>query len=107
MAADAPLSAAAIRDLLTDNTMYCRNLKKDESFVSYYRADGTVTKRAADGSRSEGTWRVTGDGLHCLDWGEHERCNPVVELGEGRYRKTEDDEPHAEFSVQPGNPEGL
>lgn len=101
------MSADAIRRLLTGNTMHCTNFIRDESFINYFRADGTVTKLASGGGKSRGTWHVTEDGMHCLDWGEHERCNPIADLGDGTYQKIEDGHPRSEFTVIDGNPNGL
>ena len=107
LSAEQPMSAAAIGHLLTNNTMHCTNFYRDESFINYFRDDGTVTKLASDGRKTHGTWRVTEDGRHCLDWGEHERCNPVIDLGDGTYQKIEDEQPRAQFTVTEGNPNGL
>ncbi|MGB5473798.1 MAG: hypothetical protein WBQ78_10015 [Gammaproteobacteria bacterium] len=101
------MSAAEVTHLLANNTMHCSNLQKGEAFTNYFRDDGTVTRLTAEGGKIQGTWRVTDDGQHCLDWGEHERCNPVVDQGNGTYQKIEDDKPRTEFTVSDGNPKGL
>jgi hypothetical protein len=102
-----PMSADAVKLLLTNNTMNCTNLEKREAFTNYFRSDGTVTKLASDGIRTQGKWRVTDDGQHCMDWGEHERCNPIVDEGNGIYHKTEEGKSRAEFTVTTGNPNHL
>jgi hypothetical protein len=102
-----PMSADAVKSLLTNNTMNCTNLEKNEGFTNYFRDDGTVTKLTSGGTRKEGKWRVAEDGQHCMDWGEHERCNPVIDEGNGNYHKIESGNPRAEFTVTPGNPDNL
>lgn len=104
-----PMSADALKSLLTNNTMNCKNLKKNEAFTNYYRDDGTVTKLTSNGEKLQGKWRVDDNGQHCQDWGkeEGECCNPVFDQGNGTYLKFEDSEPKAEFTVTKGNPKGL
>lgn len=102
-----PMSAAAIKRLLTSNTINCNNLQKNHESSVYFRDDGTATRLNHEGEKIPGTWRVTDDGQHCVDWGEEERCNPVVDPGNGTYQKIEEDRPHAEFTVIDGNPLGL
>jgi len=104
-----PMSADAVKSLLTNNTMNCKNLQKNKEFTNYYRDDGTVTKLTSKGKKMQGEWRVTGNGQHCHDWGDEEGecCHPIVDLGNGTYQKIEDDEPKAEFTVTEGNPKSL
>jgi hypothetical protein len=104
-----PMSADALKSLLTNNTMNCKNLKKNEAFTNYYRDDGTVTKLTSNGEKLHGKWRVDDNGQHCQDWGKEdgECCNPVFDKGNGTYLKFEDSEPKAEFTVTEGNPKGL
>ena len=100
-----PMSADAIRNLLTNNTMYCKNIYKDKEFINFYREDGTVTKLLPDGEQWEGMWRVTEDGQHCQDWGteEGECCFPIVDNGTGIYHKIDKGKPKTEFTVTKGN----
>ena len=104
-----PMSADAVKSLLTNNTTYCKNLEKDKEFTNYYRDDGTVTKLSSEGKEKQGEWRVAGNGRHCIDWGEEEGecCHPVFDQGDGTYQKLEEGEPKAEFRVIEGNPESL
>ena len=102
-----PMSADAVKNLLANNTMNCTNLVKNKEFTNYFRDDGTVTKLTSEGTKIQGKWRVTDDGQHCLDWGEHERCNLVVDEGNGTYHKIEEDRPRTEFTVTTGNPNNL
>jgi hypothetical protein len=104
-----PMSAESVKRLLTNNTMYCKNIQKDSEFINYYRDDGTVTKLTANGEKVQGKWRVTDDGRHCQDWGntDGECCHPIFDEGNGTYQKTEEDEAKSEFTVTEGNPEGL
>ena len=104
-----PMTADAVKKLLTDNTMYCKNIKKDKEFINYFRKDGTVTKLLPDGTTWEGSWRVTEDGRHCQDWGieDGECCFPIVDRGDGTYHKIEKGNPRTEFTVTGGNPKNL
>jgi hypothetical protein len=104
-----PMSADSVKSLLTNNTMNCKNLRKQEEFVNYYRDDGTVTKLTSQGKIMQGKWRVTEDGKHCQDWGkeEGECCFPVVDKGNGIYQKIENGEPKTEFTVTEGNSHHL
>lgn len=104
-----PMSADAVKSLLTNNTMYCRNIQKDSESINYYRDDGTVTKLTSKGEIIQGNWRVADDGWHCQDWGndDGECCHPVFDEGYGIYQKTEEDNPKAKFTVTEGNPENL
>jgi hypothetical protein len=104
-----PMSADAVKSLLTNNTMNCKNLEKNKEFTNYYRGDGTVTKLTSKGEKIQGEWRVTDDGLHCHDWGkdEEECCHPIVDQGNGTYQKIEEGKPKAEFTVTEGNPKNL
>ena len=103
----APMSAAAIKSLLTNNTIHCKNFQKNHESRVYFRDDGTATRLNHEGEKTPGNWRVTDDGLHCVDWGEEERCIPVIDLGNGSYQKIEKDKPRAEFTVIEGNPDSL
>jgi hypothetical protein len=105
-----PLSPDAIKRLLTNNTMSCKNLQKNEMFTNYYRDDGSVTKLTSTGEKIQGTWHVTDDGQHCHDWENNEEdecCHPIYDQGNGIYQRIEDDKPKAEFTVTEGNPKNL
>ncbi len=104
-----PMPADAVKSLLTNNTMYCKNIQKDAEYINYFRDDGTVTKLTSKGEKIQGKWRVADDGQHCQDWGKDdgECCNPIFDEGNGTYLKTEEDNPKAEFTVTEGNPESL
>lgn len=104
-----PMSADGVKNLLTNNTMNCKNLRKNEEFVNYYRDNGTVTKLTSQGEIMHGKWRVTEDGKHCQDWSQEEGecCFPVVDKGNGIYQKLEDGQPKNEFTVTEGNPHQL
>jgi hypothetical protein len=101
------MSAGAIKSLLTDNTIKCKNLQKNIASDIYFRSDGTATRFTSEGKKLHGNWRVTDDGQHCVDWGERERFNLLVDQGSGSYQKIEDDKPRAEFTVTEGNPMSL
>jgi hypothetical protein len=102
------MQADAVEALLINNTLHGTNLQKDNrEFTNYFRDDGTATKLTWKGKKKQGTWRVADDGTHCVDWGDGERCNPVIDLGNGSYQKIENGEPRIEFTVTPGNPEKL
>jgi hypothetical protein len=105
--ADEQVSADAIKRLLTNNTINCKNLQKNITSKIYSRDDGSATRLSSDGKKMQGHWRVTDNGQHCVDWGEHERCTPVVDQGNGTYQKIEGDKPRAEFTVAEGNPNNL
>ena len=109
LSADEALSADAIKNLLTNNTMNCRNLEKNQEFSNYYRDNGTVTKLTAAGETQQGTWHVSEDGKHCQDWGKEagDCCFPIIDKGNGIYQKFEDGEPRSEFTVTQGNPNNL
>jgi hypothetical protein len=104
-----PMSADAVKSLLTNNTTYCKNLQKNKEFTNYYREDGTVTKLTPDGKEKQGEWRVDNNGRHCIDWGEGEGecCHPIFDHGNGIYRKLEEGDPKSEFRVIEGNPRSL
>jgi hypothetical protein len=104
-----PMSADAVKRLLTNNTTNCRNLEKNREFINYYRDDGAVVKLTSVGEKQLGKWRVADNGQHCVDWGgeEGECCFPVIDLGNGTYQKMEGDRPKSEFTVTEGNPENL
>ena len=89
------MSADAIKSLLTDNTINCKNLQKNIESDIYFRSDGTATRFTSEGKKLHGNWRVTDDGQHCVDWGERERerFNLLVDQGSGSYQKIEDDKP--------------
>jgi hypothetical protein len=104
-----PMSADAVMNLLSNNTTYCKNLQKNKEYTNYYRDDGTVIKLSPGGIKKLGRWRVSDNGRHCIDWGEEdgECCHPVIDQGNGTYRKLEEGEPKSEFRVTEGNPESL
>ena len=104
-----PMSADAVKNLLSNNTAYCKNLQKNKEFTNYYRDDGTVIKLSPGGNKKRGKWRVTENGRHCIDWGKEdgECCHPVFDQSNGTYQKVEEGEPKAEFRVIEGNPESL
>lgn len=102
-----PMSADAIKSLLTNKTITCKNLQKNHESSVYFRDDGTATRLSHEGEKIPGNWHVTDNGQHCVDWGEHERCNSVVDLRNGTYQKIEEDKPRAEFTVTEGNPMNL
>jgi hypothetical protein len=101
------MSAVAIKRMLTNNTNNCKNLQKNHESSVYFRDDGTVTRLNHEGETVPGTWHVTGNGQHCVDCGEEERCNAVVDMGNGTYQKIEAGKPRAEFTLVEGNPLGL
>ena len=101
------MSDDAIKSLLTNNTINCKNFEKDHESIVYFRDNGTATRLNHEGEMIPGNWHVTGSGQHCVDWGEHERCNTVVDQGNGTYQKIEEDKPRAEFTVVEGNPNSL
>lgn len=102
-----PISADAVKRLLTNNTMNCKNLRKNKTFTNYYRDNGSVTKLTLKGNKIQGKWRVTDDGKHCHDWGEEEHCLSIIDKGNGTYQKIEAGKPRTEFTVTEGNPENL
>ena len=104
-----PMSADAVKKLLSSNTTYCKNLQKNKEYTNYYRDDGTVIKLSPEGKKRLGKWRVSDNGRHCIDWGEKdgECCHPVFDQGNGTYIKLDEGEPKAEFRVIEGNPESL
>ena len=102
-----PMSADAVKSLLTNNTITCKNLQKNHESSVYFRDDGAATRLNPEGEKIQGNWWVTDNGQQCVDWGEHERCNSVVDKGNGTYQKIEDDKPRAEFTVTEGNPQSL
>jgi hypothetical protein len=104
---DETMSAVAIRNMLANNTISCKNLQKNHESSVYFRDDGTATKLNHEAERVPGTWHVTDNGQHCVDWGEEERCNAVVDMGDGTYQKIEAGKPRAEFTLVEGNPLGL
>ena len=101
------MSDNAVKSLLTNNTITCKNLQKNHESSVLFRDDGTATRLNHEGEKGSGNWRVTDDGKHCVDWGEHERCNSVVDLGTGTYQKIEDGKPRTEFTVTEGNSMSL
>jgi len=102
-----PMSADAVMSLLTNNTINCRNLQKNHESSVYFRDDGTATRLNPEGEKIQGNWRVTENGQHCVNWGEEERCNSVVDQGGGSYQKIEEGKPRAEFTVTEGNLKSL
>lgn len=101
------MSADAIKTLLTNNTIICKNLQIKHVSSVYFRNDGTATRLNHEGEKIPGNWRVTDNGQQCVDWGEDERCNSVVDQGNGAYQKIEEGKPRAEFTVTKGNPKKL
>jgi hypothetical protein len=101
------MSAVAIERMLTNNTSNCKNLQKNHESSLYFRDDGTVTRLNHEGERIPGTWHVTDNGQYCLDWGEEERCNAIVDRGDGTYQKIEAGNRRAVFTLVEGNPLGL
>jgi len=98
------MSANELKSLLTNNTITCKNLQKNHESSVYFRDDGTATRLSHEGEKIPGNWRVSDNGQHCVDWGEKERCNSIIDLGNGTYQKIEDNKPRAEFTVTEGNP---
>ena len=102
-----PMSADAVKGLLTNNTITCKNLQKNHESSVYFRGDGTATRLNHEGEKIPGNWRVTDNGQQCVDWGEEERCNQIVDQGNSSYQKIEEDKPRAVFTVTEGNPVDL
>ena len=104
-----PMSTDEVRALMTGNTMNGKNLVKNLNFTNYYREDGTTTKLTAKGKKWQGTWRVTDDGQHCVEWKKkkREQCGAIIDLGNDTYRKMAGDKPRIEFTVTAGNAKDL
>jgi hypothetical protein len=85
------MSVDAVKSLLTNNTINCKNFQMNHESNIYFRDDGTATRLNHEREKIPGKWRVTDNGQHCVDWGEDERCNSVVDQGNGTYQKIEED----------------
>jgi len=64
------MSADALKSLLTNSTITCKNLQKDHESSVYFRDDGTARRLNLQGEKIPGNWRVTEYGKHCVDWGK-------------------------------------
>jgi hypothetical protein len=102
-----PMSADAVKDLLTNNTMNGVVLKKNRRFISFFEDDGTMVKRNAKGKLVTGAWYVNDNGEHCTDWGKGSRCGAIVDLGDNTYEKLHGGKPSVKFSVTRGNAKNL
>ena len=102
-----PMSATEIISLLTNSTINCKNLEKNHESSVHFRSDGTATRLNHEGEKIPGNWRVTDNGQHCVHWGEEERCNLILDQGNGIYQKIENVKPRAVFTVTEGNPMNL
>lgn len=105
-----PMSADAVKSLMSNNTMNGKNLKKDKNFTNYFREDGTATKLTSKGKKWQGKWQVKDDGQHCVEWDKKKKrggCGAIVDLGNGTYHKLEGDKPRIEFTITEGNAKNL
>lgn len=101
------MSAEAVRELLTKNTMNGKNIKKNRNFTSYFKKDGTVTKRNHRGKLQTGYWFINDNGEHCIDWGNGDRCGVIIDLGDNTYHIMGGNKPSVVFSITKGNSKRL
>ncbi len=83
-AADA-LSADAIKKIIVGNTVNGEHAIKGFKFTAYFKADGTAT-RNWKGDVQEGTYFFK-DNLHCVNFGNGDRCAAMVSNGDGTYKR--------------------
>jgi hypothetical protein len=81
-----PLSAAALKALISGRTAHAEHLKRGFTFKAYFKENGEYI-RYKDGSTNEGNWRIEDDGSHCVDWGYNERCATMEDNGDGTYTR--------------------
>jgi len=101
------MSADAIKHLLTNNTMYGKDLKQKRSFTSYFKDDGTVVMRNYRSKLKTGYWHINDKGEHCMDWGKGDRCSVIIDLGDNTYQIKDGAKPKVKFTVTKGNAKRL
>jgi len=52
-----------------------------EPFINYFADDGNVYSVQGE-TRKSGSWRVTGEGELCINWGDKKKCAPVYREGD-------------------------
>jgi len=87
LVAEQSLSVDEIKALFTDMTVEGEVVEVTGlRFKGYYGADG-----AFRGKKSNGQWKVTEEGKHCVRYGDKDwSCGVLISLGDGRYKKLKD-----------------
>lgn len=112
------LSADALKALLTDKTVYARQMKQNYNFTNYYAQDGSARQVTEAGEKKTGTWRVESDGALCVTWvGDAEaNCGAVIDIGGGKYKRMRINTRNIMAApihvvtferIESGNPQGL
>ncbi len=83
------MPADAVTKLFSGKTANGQHLKKGFSYKVYFNANGKFVQARNDGSRLVGTWRVKGNGAHCIQFSHKNRefCRKVRDDGNGTYIK--------------------
>jgi hypothetical protein len=64
--AQATLSMAEVKTLITDKTVDIHNLSTGLPFRAYHAASGEMIVQRADAMEFSGRWSVRADGAHCV-----------------------------------------
>jgi len=78
------LDAAAIKALISGNTVHSEHLKRGFEFKVYFDADGETAIRQQHGDDTETTYKFKGD-KHCIHWKGKDRCAKIRDNGDGSY----------------------
>lgn len=81
--AEETLDAAAVKKLLSGNTVEGLSANSGNTFLTYFTADGKLVRKDGD-KITEGVWRVEDDGKQCVE-GVPGGCAMIVKNDDGSY----------------------
>jgi len=80
------LDAAALKALIVGKTVSGHHEFRDFDFQVYFAPNGDMV-RVIDGDETEGTYRITSRGEHCIELGHIANCATVEDNGDGTYTR--------------------
>ncbi len=81
------MSADEIKALISGKTTHGVGLKKDFTVVTHFAPDGSLMGER-NGNKRTGSWNVTDDGQHCVDFSDGKNnCRFIKDNGDGTYSR--------------------
>ena len=79
VAGDMVTDASELKNIFSNKTTSGTFLKKDGSYDVYFAANGSLSRVFTDGEKESGTWRISDDGKHCVQFeGKPENCRGIL-----------------------------
>ena len=87
VAADKMLNAAEVKKIVEGNTITAQ--VDGKSFKAFFDAKGKYT-RMMDGKSIDGTYSISADGTHCVDFADKHTCAKIRDNGNNTFTRIED-----------------